>query len=156
MRRALHIPILLLLLGGGALRAGSVSIPSVVFVESSSAGHGIAPERIEASMRLLAQEMGITGTLPTIVVIHIDKREADRVGLKNVSAKLRVNSGAEPADNYYELWLVGSPTTFEFTYSLSFVLQTHFDLHRAEAEQKAVVDRVVRHLDATVAAKALR
>jgi len=156
MRRALHMSVLLLLFWGPALRAGSVGASPVIFVESGVAGHGIGAERIDTCMRLLAQEMGVANPLPTIVVIHIDKREADKVGLKNVSAKLRINSGSDRADNYYELWLVGSPTTFEYTYSLAYLLQAHFDLHHPEAEQRAVVERVVRHLDATIAAKAMR
>ncbi len=141
--------------------ASSVSVVAardnggVLYVESDAAGRPIGQARIASCVRMLEHEMGIEGKpLPTIVVIHVSTKEADRAGLKKVAAKLRVNYDQEKSgEQYYELWLVGNATTYDYVYSLHYLLGQHFGLHEPEAHQRNIIARVVRWMDATVSTK---
>ena len=147
--------IALLLAGGGSRSATAADEPSVIYVESGSAGHGLQAEKIENCVRLLIRELGVEGKpLPTIVVVHVSARDAARAGLKNIAAKVLLNYQAETSkDPYYELWLAGEPATYDYVYALYFILVRHFGQHHTESEQKSTIARVVRWMDATVSAK---
>lgn len=155
MQRRLLISALTTLLLSGGVATAADTATNVIYVESDGMARSIGQEKIANCVRLLQHEMGIDGkTLPTIVVIHVSRREGDRAGLKKVAAKLRINSDRELADKpYYELWLAGDTTTYDYVYSLHYLLQQHFALRETEAEQKSTIARVVRWMDATVSAK---
>jgi hypothetical protein len=129
-------------------------VRNVIYVGSQNSGSGLTQDRLQACVRLLAEEMRIDeSALPIILVIHVSPGEAERAGLKKAAAKLRINYDPERSTaSYYELWVSGKPTTLEYTYSLSCVLEHFAGVHRSEAEEKEIVARVVRFLDATISA----
>ena len=139
-------------------RATAAEVTKMIFLESAEAPRVLQQDRLETSLELLMKELGIaeSALLPQIVIIHISKKEAAGAGLEKVSATLRFNQASEQAGPYYELWLVEEPTAFESTYCLALLLRHHFQLRHSGAELEESADYVVRSLNATISAKAVR
>ena len=147
--------LVLLALAATAVRVAAKDVTPVIYVESGNSGHGITRVRLENCVKMLAGELGIEkDSLPTVMVIHVGKREAERAGMKGVAVKLRTNRLADSVqDMYYEVWLVGEPSTMEYVYVLHYLLEQHFSLHMDAAARMRTVTRVARWLDGTVSAK---
>src|SRR4051794_3153797 len=125
-------------------RAEGQSTSTLIYVQSDSASHAVLRERLERCLQLLLQnrKLGIDSS-PVILVVQVSAGEAARAGLAGVAVKLRLNTGAD-GEPYYELWLAGEPTAFQYTSGIDAVLTDHFGRHEKDSEQKRTIARVVR------------
>ena len=135
----------------GACRAADKS--KIIVVESADAPGRIASDRVEDCLRLLSHEAGTDAdSLPLIVVMHVSQKEAAEAGFFGLGMALRRNSNTDSSSSFYELWLIGEPLTTNYVQALNVVIEQELRLRRNAEEQKRVVARVTRWLDATVSA----
>jgi hypothetical protein len=129
---------------------------NLIYLESSEAPRPALQERVNTCLQLLLADMKLESkSLPTIVVLHVSVRESDHAGFPGFAVKLRRNNDPNvTGQQYYELWLAGEPTPFQYTTGIFTVLTDYFHLQPDEVEKKRTIARVARYLETTVSAKA--
>jgi hypothetical protein len=156
LRKYLSLAVGFLVLVGTSIPSRAADGSRVVYVESPGAGYGLSQERLEHCLQLLAKEMAIDpDALPMIVVMHVSTADAQRAGFGKPTLKLFANYEPENRNRrFYELWLIGASSTYEYTRALASVLEHHFAFGHHDQELGRIIGRVTRYLDATVSAKA--
>jgi len=124
--------------------------PVLTVMETRDAPGNVAPEKLDECLRLTLVEMNLDGRdLPRIVVYHVSQKTADDLGVQHNSI-WKANVGGQPR---YEMWIVGKPSTFLYSYMLASILQKHSQITVDTTQLSRIVTKVERGLNATVDAR---
>lgn len=141
-----------LLLDAAWAKAPRDSSRFVIF-ESSDAPGTLDVQKLSDCLRLTLREMNRDGReLPRIAVYHISPETGHYLGVET-NSNWRSSGGGHPR---YEMWIVGKPSNYLFTYMLENILERHFQLQIDEAARSRLVNQVESGLNATVDARSFR
>jgi hypothetical protein len=120
---------------------------SLVIMETGDAPGAVDPEKVSECLRLVVRELNLDSReLPIIVLYHISKDAAKYMGIReNFFGR---NSGGR--ESRYEMWIIGKPSNFLYTYMLENILERHFVLRLNVVERTRIIQHVESNLDATV------
>jgi hypothetical protein len=108
--------------------------------------------RLTAALELTAAELNVSvHDLPSIVVFHLSKEMAARLGVAVSSTVCSTGSTTR-----YELWIIGEPSDLTYSFMAENILEDHFKLKVEDSERARVLRTVVSTLNITVDAKAFR
>jgi hypothetical protein len=128
------------------------SLPFVV-LETSDAPGTLDIQKLSDCLKLTLREMNLDGrALPRIVVYHVSLATGRYLGVETNSNWKSSGGGHER----YEMWIVGKPSTYLYSYMLENILERHFRLQVDEAARSRMVNHVERGLDATVDVRSFR
>jgi hypothetical protein len=154
--RPLAFFLLLVLAAAGAAAqnaADSALLPITTFEEPGAPG-SLDIAKLRESLRLTMQEHDLaTRQVPRIVVFHISQSTADRLDIHTNSVWRNMGRSG---NQRYEIYLVGKPSNYLFTYMFENVLEQHFHLNVDESNRSKIIGHVERALDATVDVRSFR
>jgi len=125
---------------------------SVVVMDSADAPGTVDRLRLTAILELTAAELHVSvRDLPSIVVFHLSKDAAAKLGLAVSSTVCSTGSTTR-----YELWIIGEPSDLTYSYMAENILEDHFKLKVENSERARILRTVRSRLNMTVDAKAFR
>lgn len=109
--------------------------------------------KLEQCLHLMVHELGLEGReLPRTIIYHISQRSANYLGIDGSAMYRNTGSGHVR----YEVWVVGEPSHFTYSYLFLNVLTSEFKLSMLEADRVSLLHRVVTRLSATIDATSFR
>lgn len=121
----------------------------VALVNSADAPGVVSADRMTQCLSQLAREWNLPlKDLPNVLVFHVSKEVADTVSVREEVA-VRRNSGRNPGEEYFEVWLVGK-ADYKYVLALQTVLEYHFHFAPSDEERDRIVSRVGRAQTYTV------
>jgi hypothetical protein len=125
---------------------------SVVVMDTADAPGTVDRLRLTAILELTAAELHLSvRDLPSIVVFHLSKDAAAKLGLAVSSTVCSTGSTTR-----YELWIIGEPSDLTYSYMAENILEDHFKLKVENSERARILRTVRSRLNMTVDAKAFR
>ena len=125
-------------------------IGKVVVLETADAPGTVDRSKLTASLELTAADLHVSvHDLPSIVVFHLSKAAAAKLGLAVSSTICSTGSTTR-----YELWIIGEPSDLTYSYMAENILEDHFKLKVENSERARILRTVRSRLNMTVDAKA--
>ena len=136
-----------------ASAAGPPESAPFVILETSDAPGTLDTSKLSECLKLTLREMNLDGReLPRIVVYHVSPETGRYLGV-DTNSNWRSNGGGHQR---YEMWIVGKPSTYLFSYMLENILERYFQLQFDDAARSRMVNHVERGLNATVDVRSFR
>jgi hypothetical protein len=127
-------------------------LTSLVVMDTADAPGTVDRLRLKTALELTAAELHVSvRELPSIVVFHLSKDAAAKLGLAVSSAVCSTGSTTR-----YELWIIGEPSDLTYSYMAENILEDHFKLKFENSERARILRTVRSRLNMTVDAKAFR
>ena len=127
--------------------------PPFVILETRDAPGTLDIQKLSECLKLTLREMNLDGReLPRIVVYHVSPESGHYLGVET-NSNWRSNFGGRQR---YEMWIVGKPSTYLYSYMLENILERHFQLQVDESARSRMVSHIERGLNATVDVRSFR
>ena len=124
----------------------------LIVLDTADAPGTVDRPKLTASLELAAAELHVSvRELPSIVVFHLSKAAAAKLGLAVSSTVCSTGSTTR-----YEWWIIGEPLNLTYSFMAENTLEDHFKLKVGDSERRRIVRAVLSRLDATVDEKAFR
>jgi hypothetical protein len=124
----------------------------LVVMDTADAPGTVDGLRLMATLELTAAELNVSvHDLPSIVVFHLSKAAAAKLGLAVSSTVCSTGSTTR-----YELWIIGEPSDLTYSFMAENILEDHFKLKVEGSERARILRTVGSRLNMTVDAKAFR
>ena len=153
-RLALFLSLLTLAAHAAAQNTSATALLPITTLEEPGAPGSLDLAKLRESLRLTIQELSIDPRqVPRIVVFHVTQETADRLDIHSNS--VWKNTGRSGAARY-EIYLVGKPSPYLFTYMFENVIEQHFHLSVDDSSRSKIIGHVERALAATIDVRSFR
>jgi len=144
---------LLGVMGSAVCAAGPREKYPFVIFETGDAPGTLDTNKLSECLQLTLREMNLDGReLPRIAVYHISAEAGHYLGV-DTNSNWKSSGGGHMR---YEMWIVGKPSNYLFTYMLENILERHFQLQVDDAARSRIVTHIERGLNATVDVRSFR
>ena len=127
-------------------------LPFVIF-ETADAPGTLDPQKLSECLHLSLRELGLDGRdLPRIAVFHISPQAGRILGV-TTNSNWKNNGGGTPR---YEMWIVGRPSNYLFSYMLENILERHFQVKVDETARARMIRHIESGLNDTVDVRSFR